>query len=45
MSVGETKQDKEIQLKLRINYYDEERFDWVETSVWTDRMLTALERG
>lgn len=45
MSVGETKQGKETQLKLPIKYYDEERFNWVETSVWTDKMLTALERG
>jgi len=45
VSVGETKQDKETQLKLPIKYYDEERFNWVETSVWTDKMLTALERG
>jgi len=45
VSVGETKQGKETQLKLPIKYYDEERFNWVETSVWTDKMLTALERG
>ena len=35
MSVEETKQGREA-LK---------RYDWAETSVWTERMLTALERG
>ena len=35
MSVEETKQGREAP----------DKYGWVETSIWTERMLTALERG
>jgi len=43
VGVRTAKRRGEAQLEWTFNVKD--RWDWVETAVWTERMLEALERG
>lgn len=49
MSVHRTKQDREICPELPLEYPESyfimRNFEWIETPVWTEKMLTALVKG